>query len=114
MTAKEKMFESIIGKGEINRIVFFPHNVFQNLNLKFQESFNSLPNNKITDQSKLKGFADDKMNVTQKNEIYFMKGRKHCWKSRKCWLPAFSTFPTMFSKGILYRVVKSRDCLVKR
>ena len=22
---------------------------------------------------------------------------KHCWKRRKCWIPAFSTFPTMFS-----------------
>ena len=21
---------------------------------------------------------------------------KHCWKRRKCWLPAFSPFPTMF------------------
>ena len=24
--------------------------------------------------------------------------RKHCQKRRKCWLPAFSPFPTMFSK----------------
>ena len=22
---------------------------------------------------------------------------KHCWKRRKCWFPAFSPFPTMFS-----------------
>ena len=28
-------------------------------------------------------------------------------------LPAFPPFPTMFSKGLLYRVVKSRDCVVK-
>ena len=42
-----------------------------------------------------------------------MKGEKHCEKRRKCWLPAFSPFPTMFSKGFLYRVVKSRDCVVK-
>ena len=41
-------------------------------------------------------------------------GRKHCGKSRKCWLPAFSTFLKMFSKGFLYRVVKSRDCVVKQ
>ena len=26
------------------------------------------------------------------------KGRKHCGKMRKCWLPAFSPFPMMFSK----------------
>ena len=34
-----------------------------------------------------------------------------CW--RKCWLPAFSPFPTMFSKGFLYTVIKSLNCVVK-
>ena len=38
---------------------------------------------------------------------------KHCGKRRKCWLSAFSPFPTMFSKGFFLRVVKSRDCVVK-
>ena len=32
------------------------------------------------------------------------------WKRRKCWLPAFSTFPAMFSKGFFPRVVKSVLC----
>ena len=36
----------------------------------------------------------------------FEKGRKHCGKSRKCWLRAFSPFPTKFSKGFFFRVVK--------
>ena len=48
-----------------------------------------------------------------KIKICFGKGRKHCGKRRKCWLPASSPFPTMFSKGFLYRVVKSCDCVVK-
>ena len=39
-------------------------------------------------------------------------GRKQCGKRRKCWLPAFSPFPTMFSKGFFFRVVKSRDRVV--
>ena len=30
-------------------------------------------------------------------------------KGEKCWLPAFSPFPTMFSKAFFSRVVKSRD-----
>ena len=47
-----------------------------------------------------------------KTEICFGKGRKHCGKKRKCWLPAFSPFPIMFSEGFL-RVVKSWDCVVK-
>ena len=51
---------------------------------------NSLPNNKFLGCSKLRAFADS-----------------------KCWLPAISPFPTMFSKGCLFRVAKSRDCALK-
>ena len=36
-------------------------------------------------------------------------GKKHCGKRRKCWLPAFSPCPTMFSKGFFF-VVKG-SCL---
>ena len=32
---------------------------------------------------------------------------------KKTWLPTFSPFPMMFSKGLFLRVVKSRDCLVE-
>ena len=31
-------------------------------------------------------------------------------KGGKSWLPAFSVFPTMFSKGFLPLMVKCRDC----
>ena len=61
---------------------------------------NSLPKDKILYWSKLKEFADDKLNVTEK--LTFDLGRvggKLYGKMRKCWLPAFSLFPTMFSKG---------------
>ena len=34
-------------------------------------------------------------------------------KGEKCWFPAFSPFPTMFSKGFFLKVVKSRDRVVK-
>ena len=60
---------------------------------------NSLPNNKILGLPKLKAFADDKINVTQKLKFALGRGRKHCGKRRKCWLPAFSPFPTMFSQA---------------
>ena len=40
-------------------------------------------------------------------------GRKHGGKRRKCWLRVFSPFPTMFSKGLFVRVVKSQDSVVK-
>ena len=48
-----------------------------------------------------------------KTEILLGIGRKHCGKRRKCWLPEFSPFPTMFSKGFFPRVVKSRDYVLK-
>ena len=30
-------------------------------------------------------------------------------KGEKCWLPAFSPFPAMFSTGFYFRVVENRD-----
>ena len=48
-----------------------------------------------------------------KTEILTGMAGKHCGKWRKCWLPAFSPFPTMFSKSLFLRVVNSRDCVVK-
>ena len=60
----------------------------------------SLPNNAILDQPKLKGFAENRNKCDLKIEIYFVKGKKHCGEKEKVhWLPAFSPFPTMFSKG---------------
>ena len=51
-----------------------------------------------------------------KVDFFFFFGwgvRKHCVKRRKCWPPAFSPFRTIFLKGVFFRVVKSRDCVVK-
>ena len=80
----------------------------------FESHFlNSLPNNKILDWSKLKGFADEKINVPQILKFVLGKGRKLCGKRRKCWLPTFSPFPIIFSKGFFLGVVKSWDCVVK-
>ena len=48
---------------------------------------NLLANDKISGLPKLKALADDKSNITQNIKIVFHR------------LPAFSSFPTMFSKG---------------
>ena len=40
-------------------------------------------------------------------------GRKHCGKTRNCSLRAISLFPTVFSKGLYCRYVKTRACLGK-
>ena len=41
------------------------------------------------------------------------KDRKHCGKRRNCSLRAISPFPTVFSKGLYCRHVKTRACLGK-
>ena len=74
----------------------------------------SLPNDKISDWSILKAFADEKNKCDEKLKFVLVNGRKHSGKRKKEWLPpAFSPFPTMFSKGFFVRVVKSQDCVVK-
>ena len=69
--------------------------------------FNTLPKDKNFDVTKLKAFADDK------NKICFGNVKKYCEKRRKCWLPAFCPFPTIFSKGLIVKVFKTQDCVVK-
>ena len=74
---------------------------------------NSVPNDKISNWSRLKAFADDKINVTK--NLKFALGREESivGKGKKCWLPAFSPLPTMLSKGLFHGGVKSQDCVVK-
>ena len=59
----------------------------------------------------LKAFADDKRSVTQKTEILLEMSGKVGGKRRKYWSPAFSPFPTVFSKAPFFRVIKSRKCV---
>ena len=48
-----------------------------------------------------------------KFEICFGKAKKHFGKRRKCWLPAFSPVPKIFSKASFLSVVKSMGCMGK-
>ena len=48
-----------------------------------------------------------------KIEVCFCKGRKYCGNRRKCWLPVFSPFLTMFLKCVFVSVVNNHDCEVK-
>ena len=75
--------------------------------LKLVVWIDSLPNDKISDKFNFKAFAEDKINVTKKVILLFCRNsKKHCWKRRKCWLPAFSPFPAMFSKSLFLRSLK--------
>ena len=64
--------------------------------------------------TKLKAFADNKLNVAELKMTISLSDRvENTGKRRKCWLPAFSPFPTVFSKAASFRTVKSRDCVVE-
>ena len=65
----------------------------------------SFPNSKILDQSKLKAYRRQ-IKADQNGKYSPGYVTKHCGKKRKCWLPAFSPFPTMFSKAFFFRSLK--------
>ena len=76
-------------------------------------SFNSLPNDKILDQSKLKALADDTINVNQELKLVLARVENILGKGENAGYQHFLLFPKMFSKASFLRVVKSRDCVVK-
>ena len=130
----KKPFVNIVRKGEIacTSNFSFSHNVFYSIkgrsyyfllhsicplqmisiwsgpNFVVWEWVNPLPNNKILDITKVKGFAVSKLHIAKMIVSLFDKSRKHCGNGRKCWLPAFSAFHTVFSKAFFLRVTKIR------
>ena len=67
------------------------------------ERVNSLPNNKILDMSKLKVFADDKINVTQKLKLAFGRVENIVGKGENAgyqhFLLSYIVFKTLLSQG---------------
>ena len=76
--------------------------------------FNPLPNNKILDQSNLKEFADDKIYLTKIMKYAFHWVENIVGKGENAGNQCWSPFPSMSLKGSFLRVLKSRDCMVKR
>ena len=74
---------------------------------------NPLPNDKILDWSKLKAFADDKINVSENLKFVLGRVENIVGKGENDGYQHFLFFPTMFSKRFFPRVVKSRDRVVK-
>ena len=71
-----------------------------------------LPNDKILALTKFKAFADDKIIVTQNLKFVLVRVQNIVGKRRKCWLPAFSPFPTMFYNSVFSRGGKIRNDVV--
>ena len=64
--------------------------------------------------TKLEAFAQDKLNIAKmKISLFDIHVVENTVGKEKCWLPAFSPFPTVSSKVFSLTVVKSRDCVVK-
>ena len=76
-------------------------------------TFNTRPNNKILFLSKLKSFSDEKFNVAKMMISLFDKVEKPCEKRRKCLVANIFPCSIMFSKAVCFRVVKTRDFVVK-
>ena len=84
----------------------FSHSVFKRLVLQtclnqglFGKGLNAVPNDNIVDLVKLKAIADNKLNIAKMTISLLdrVELRKLCWNRRKCWLPVFSPFLTVFS-----------------
>ena len=75
------------------------------------KSVNCLPNDKILDcSSKLKAFADNKINVTK--ELKLVLGREENVVGKEKMLVT-NQMLVLFSKGFFHRGVKSWGCVVK-
>ena len=64
---------------------------------------NHLPNDKILEVTKLKSFADDKLNVAKMMISLFDRVENTVGKGENAgYQPAFSSFPTLFSKAFFF------------
>ena len=81
--------------------------------LSFGKELTLYKTTQFLDLPKLKVFAHNKSNDTQKMKFVFEQGRNQCWKKRKCYIPEFSQFYTTFSKAFFVRLITNLDCIVK-
>ena len=74
--------------------------------------FNALPNDRILNMTKLKSLADDKLKVSKMRISLFDRVENAVGKGENTGYQHFLLFP-VFSKAVFFRVVNSRDCVVK-
>ena len=68
--------------------------------------FNPFPNSKFLDLSKLKAFADDKINVTEKLKLVLGTGGNIVGKGENAGYQHFLLFPQRFQKAYYTRSLK--------
>ena len=72
-----------------------------------------LPNDKSLDMTKLKAFADDKLNVAKITISLFDSVEKTLWEKEKMLVTSNFSFSHSVFQSLFFMVVKSRDCMVK-
>ena len=94
----------VVNGGNAANLLLYPFSTMFSTNkfchLSHNELFTKRP---ISDRVKLKVFADNKINVAEMMISRSNRVENIVGKRRKCWLPAFSPFPTMFSKILLFQ-----------
>ena len=79
-----------------------------------ERHFNSLPNDKILDGSKRKAIADDKIHLNEKLKLVLKRVENIVGEGENAGNQHFLLFPQcFFFKVVSFRVVNSRDCVVK-
>ena len=86
--------------------IFFPIAAFISL-----PWYTSLSNDKILDVTKLKAFADNKLNIAKMTIFLFDRVENTGGKGENAGCQHFLLSPPVFSKALFFRVVKSRDCV---
>ena len=76
-----------------------------------ESAFNSFPKRQILDATKLKEFADDNFKFDENGTKFSKRLENTVGKEKNCSLRAISPFPTVFSKALYCRHVKTRACL---
>ena len=81
-------------------IFFFTHNVFYSIKGRnnYLSSINSLPNDKISDWSKLKAFADNKIKILKMIIFVFDRVENIVGKGENAGCQHFLLFPQCFQK----------------
>ena len=136
---QNKSFENTVRKGEIacnEQFLLFPQcflpfrrtffhfhqiqncrlqtlSVWKSLKLVVRERVIPLLKRQILDSSKLKEFTGENLRINENGREVLQMIRKHCGKRKNCSLQAISLFPTVVSKDLSCRQVKTRPCLGK-
>ena len=79
----------------------------------FGSAFNSSPNDKISNWSKLKAFAEEKINVTEKLKFFLGGVENIVGKGENAGNQHSLLYPLCFQKSSFSRSLKVRNCLVK-